>query len=94
MKNDLRLDLPDPQRHGGNPMSVQLIHKYYAEVDRIRRYSGAISKNDAKIAGMEFIVIKLPEAKKGFILLPRCWMVERNFSWTACFRRRVSKGMG
>jgi transposase len=32
-------------------------------------------------------VIKLPEAKKGFVLLPRRWVVERSFGWAARFRR-------
>jgi transposase len=32
-------------------------------------------------------VVKLPEAKRGFVLLPRRWVVERSFSWAATFRR-------
>ncbi len=28
-----------------------------------------------------------PEAKKGFVLLPRRWVVERSFGWAARFRR-------
>ena len=31
--------------------------------------------------------MKLPEVKKGFVLLPRRWVVERSFSWLARFRR-------
>ena len=31
--------------------------------------------------------MKLPEAKKGFVLLPRRWVVERSFAWAARFRR-------
>jgi len=31
--------------------------------------------------------IKLPEAKRGFVLLPRRWVVERSFAWAARFRR-------
>jgi transposase len=33
------------------------------------------------------MVIKLPEAKRGFVLLPRRWVVERSFAWTARFCR-------
>jgi len=44
-------------------------------------------KNDAKEAGIELIVVKLPEAKKGFVLLPRRWVVGRSFAWTVRFRR-------
>jgi len=32
-------------------------------------------------------VSELPEAKKGFVLLPRRWVVERSFAWTGRFRR-------
>jgi len=31
--------------------------------------------------------VKLPEAKKGFVLLPKRWVVERSFGWLARFRR-------
>lgn len=34
-------------------------------------------------------VVKLPEAKRGFVLLPRRWVVERSFAWTTRFRRLV-----
>ena len=37
--------------------------------------------------GIELAVVKLPEAKRGFVLLPRRWVVERNFAWAARFRR-------
>jgi transposase len=32
-------------------------------------------------------VVKLPEAKRGFVLLPRRWVIERSFGWAARFRR-------
>jgi transposase len=32
-------------------------------------------------------VVKLPEAKKGFLLLPKRWVVESNLAWSARFRR-------
>lgn len=32
-------------------------------------------------------VVKLPHVKKGFVLLPRRWVVERSFAWAARFRR-------
>jgi transposase len=50
-------------------------------------YTGDLPEQDAKQAGIELIVVKLPEAKKGFVLLPRRWVVERSFAWTARFRR-------
>jgi transposase len=32
-------------------------------------------------------VVRLPEAKRGFVLLPRRWVVERSFAWAARFHR-------
>ena len=32
-------------------------------------------------------MVKLPEAKRGFVLLPRRWVVERSLGWAARFRR-------
>ena len=32
-------------------------------------------------------MVRPPEARKGFVLLPRRWVVERSFGWAARFRR-------
>jgi transposase len=32
-------------------------------------------------------VVKLPQVRRGFVLLPRRWVVERSFAWVARFRR-------
>jgi transposase len=37
--------------------------------------------------GITLEVVKLPEAKRGFVLLPRRWVGERSFAWAARFRR-------
>ena len=50
-------------------------------------YTGAQPAADAKAQGIELSVVKLPEAKRGFVLLPRRWVVERSFAWLARFRR-------
>jgi transposase len=50
-------------------------------------YTGEDPQQAARKAGIELIVVKLPEAKKGFVLLPRRWVVERSFAWAARFRR-------
>jgi len=50
-------------------------------------YTGEQAEQDAQQAGLQLIVVKLPEAKKGFVLLPGRWVVERSFAWTARFRR-------
>jgi transposase len=46
-------------------------------------YTGEKAREDAKASGIELRVVKLPEAKKGFVLLPRRWVVERSFGWLA-----------
>lgn len=37
--------------------------------------------------GMRLEAVKLQEAKRGFVLLPRRWVVECSFAWAARFRR-------
>jgi transposase len=50
-------------------------------------YTGAKPAEAAKQKGIELSVVKLPEAKRGFVLLPRRWVVERSLAWMARFRR-------
>lgn len=35
------------------------------------------------------MVVRLPEARRGFLLLPRRWVVEGSFVWLTRFRRLV-----
>ncbi|MBR8657732.1 IS5 family transposase, partial [Achromobacter sp. Marseille-Q0513] len=50
-------------------------------------YTGQDSAQAAQAQGIDLHVVKLPEAKKGFVLLPRRWVVERSFGWLNRFRR-------
>ena len=50
-------------------------------------YTGAQAAEDAAAQGIRLDVVKLPEARKGFVLLPRRWVVERSHAWLARFRR-------
>jgi len=50
-------------------------------------YTGAQAEADAAAHGVRLEVVKHPEAKRGFVLLPRRWVVERGFAWAARFRR-------
>ena len=50
-------------------------------------YTGEKPAEAARSEGIELMVVKLPEAKKGFVLLPKRWVVERSFAWAARFRR-------
>lgn len=60
-------------------------HVKVAYVDQ--GYSGENPAADAAAQGIELVVVKLEEAKRGFVLLPRRWVVERSFAWAARFRR-------
>jgi transposase len=50
-------------------------------------YTGEQPAQDAEAQGIRLEVVKLPTAKRGFVLLPRRWVVERSFGWMARFRR-------
>jgi len=41
----------------------------------------------AEAHGIKLEVVKLPEARKGVVLLPRRWVVARSFGWLSHFRR-------
>jgi transposase len=50
-------------------------------------YTGLQAADDAAAHHMKLEVVKLAEAKRGFVLLPRRWVVERSQGWAARFRR-------
>jgi len=50
-------------------------------------YTGEEPAKAARACGMALHVVRTPEAKRGFVLLPRRWVVERSFAWAARFRR-------
>jgi len=52
-------------------------------------YTGDEAEQAAAEQGIRLMVVKLPDAKKGFVLLPRRWVIERVFGWLARFRRLV-----
>lgn len=50
-------------------------------------YTGQAAAEAAERHGLKLVVVKHTEAKCGFVLLPKRWVVERSFAWTARFRR-------
>lgn len=50
-------------------------------------YTGKNAAEAADMHGIQLEVVKLAQAKRGFVLLPRRWVVERSFAWLARFRR-------
>ena len=68
----------DVQRATGDHVNI-----FYAD----QGYTGEGPKAAAADRGIELVVVKLAEAKRGFVLLPKRWVVERSFAWAARFRR-------
>lgn len=52
-------------------------------------YTGAHPATAAAAHGVRLEVVKHPEGTRGFVLLPRRWVVERSFAWKTRFRRLV-----
>jgi transposase len=50
-------------------------------------YTGDEAAQAAAEHGIDLHVIKRPEGERGFVLLPRRWVVERSFGWMSRFRR-------
>jgi transposase len=76
MVSDLRSMVRVAQGRQGQPSAV---------IDQ--GYTGEEPAQAAQDEGIELQVIKLSEAKRGFVLLPRRWVVERSFGWLNRFRR-------
>ena len=52
-------------------------------------YTGDEPAQAAAAEGITLEIVKMDEAKRGFVLLPRRWVVERSFAWKSRFRRLV-----
>lgn len=50
-------------------------------------YTGESAASQAEQHSIRLEVVKHTEAKRGFVLLPKRWVVERTFAWLARFRR-------
>lgn len=50
-------------------------------------YTGEAVAEEAQREGIRLEVVSLPETKRGFVLLPRRWVVERSFAWSSRFKR-------
>jgi transposase len=52
-------------------------------------YNGEKAAAAAEEHGIDLCIVRLPETKRGFVLLPRRWVAERSLAWTTRFRRLV-----
>jgi transposase len=68
--------------------AVQEVTGQHVEVGFVDQgYTGEQAEADAAAHGIRLEVVKLEDAKRGFVLLPRRWVIERSFAWAARFRR-------
>jgi transposase len=49
--------------------------------------TGEDAAQQAEQEGISLEVVKHTEAKRGFVLLPRRWVIERSYGWLGRFRR-------
>lgn len=67
---------------------VQAVTGHTVEIAFVDQgYTGEQAAEAALQHGIRLEVVKLPDAKRGFVLLPRRWVVEPSFAWMARFRR-------
>jgi transposase len=52
-------------------------------------YTGESAAAAAAAQGIRLEVVKVPDAVRGFVLLPKRWIVERSLAWKSRFRRLV-----
>ena len=65
--------------------------EFWAESIRLAHTSGKPHAWIARELGIQLEVVRLPAVKRGFVLLPRRWVVERSFAWLARFFRRLAR---
>ena len=81
-------DVQDRAQAGALAKAVQLVTGKNVELAYVDQgYTGEQPAAAAARHGVTLHVVKLPYAKRGFVLLPRRWVVERSFGWAARFRR-------
>jgi transposase len=51
------------------------------------RYQGPLVATAAAALGLRVEVVRAPPGSKGFVVLPRRWVVERSFGWLSKYRR-------
>ncbi len=67
---------------------VQQITGNHMELGYVdQEYTGEAARDAAAAHGIQLQVVKHTQAKRGFVLLPRRWVVERSFAWAARFLR-------
>lgn len=55
------------------------------------RYQGPLVAQTAAAVGLRVEVVSKPPGQKGFVVLPRRWVVERTFAWLGKYRRLAGR---
>ena len=79
----------DRARSAGSPRPFRPRRAKASRSPSSTRIHGQGAGGGDRGAGIALEVVKLPEAKREFVLLPRRWVVERSFAWATRFRRLV-----
>ena len=71
----------DPARAGPGRMPLREVQEVTGDLPTgfLRSVTPATMRTDAASYGIHLVVVSLAEAKKGFVLLPRRWVVERSY---------------
>jgi transposase len=77
-RSQVRRTAKDVQKATGRNVELAYVDQGYTDDQ---------AQDDAEDHGIMLHVVKLSEAKRGFVLLPRRWVVERSFAWMTRFRR-------
>ncbi|HYI25331.1 MAG TPA: transposase, partial [Thermomicrobiales bacterium] len=87
----LRVTAPNAQARalvGGPADAVQEAAGNTVELAWVDQgFTGDEPSKEAGARWIELVVVRLPEAKQGLVLLPRRWVVEQSFAWVTRFRR-------
>jgi len=77
-------------RDGARLLMDRLATEYFPRLTLIwadSAYSGELVSWVSRVWGWFFEIVKRPSGSKGFLLLPRRWVVERTFAWLGRYRR-------
>ena len=80
----------DIQDRDGAKQVLRKLRRGFPRLQRIwadSGYAGALVAWAAKVGQWVLDIVKRPSGQKGFVLLPRRWVVERTFGWLGKYRR-------
>jgi putative transposase len=80
----------DIQDRDGAKLVLRRLRRRFPRLERIwadAGYAGALVAWAAKFGRWVLDIVKRPIGQKGFLVLPRRWVVERTFGWFSKYRR-------